>query len=898
MRSKSKLSGYVLGFSVLIFLSFFLTTPAYSWWHHKWHNLSDIVSPTSQQTLDYHPVEIIVQFHQSARPETFRAWLNHREITNRFEPTGNGVRALVLPEDGLKHRFLGKRGFKWQKTNLLQTSIRGLTGARDLDTRVFSVEYYPVKTTRDERGVWYITGGSLYDVLEAQGYAVATDRLWQAELYRRQGKGKLSEIMGSSMLGTDIYLRTYSYSEAELKAIYNSLDRESRLVLKAYVDGFNRRVAEVLADDSLLPYEFKALGFVPDWWEVTDVMSWMMLLQRNFDSEGTKGQQVSNAALFQGLQAKFPADYLDMFDDLRWINDPDALTYIPPEDGLGLTSAALGIMEAAPAGTGLPDLRQAAEEMAQTHDNVVESLKKINAYVKLGSYAWVVAGSKTESGNPIIYSGPQMGFSTPSIVLEGSIRGGGLNVSGVTSAAIPLFYISRTPHHAISMQVAHAHTVDYYIEDAADVFLHRTEIIKVRGQADVPVPIYRTSHGPVIYPMPYNPSSPSILSWKYAYWGKYEFLSGKAALGFARATSMDEFAAAVEDYPVSLHVCYADRDGNIAYWQMGRDPVRPAGVETRLPQLGDGSQEWPEPVTLKPRSTDRNTPKGFYSGWNNKSNPNYDNMPATMYGPFHRAHVIDDYLSAHDNLTFEDIRDLALNIATTNSWDGGGNPWKFVAEDFTKAVTDAGPNSEREAALALLAAWDGHWVAGGPSEWALGTDVADAWVLMNDWIREVIRLTFDDELAGLNQGPGTLFNVLLHGLAGSESGVVNKYNWFQNLQDAGAPQTPEAIIVQALDTVLAALGDPPWGIGERGVITYRHDLLGPVHTTPLSQRSTYAHCVEFGPSGPVRIESMFPLGESGTILGDPPGAPVFDPHFFSMVPVYDDFSHRPFPLFD
>jgi penicillin amidase len=491
-----------------------------------------------------------------------------------------------------------------------------------------------------------------------------------------------------------------------------------------------------------------------------------------------------------------------------------------------------------------------------------------------------------------------MGFSTPSSPLEGSIRGGGLNISGLTNAATPLFYVARTPHHANSVMVAHAHTADYYVENPEDVFLHRTEIIKVKGQADVSLPVYRTPHGPVIYPMPYNPASPTILSWKYALWGEKEFRYMKATLGFARATSMDDFAAAVEDLPLSVHLCYADRDGNIAYWQAGRDPVRPAGVETRLPQLGDGSQEWPEPVTLKPRSTDRNTPKGFYSGWNNKSNPNYDNMPGVMYGPFHRAHVIDDYLSTHDNLTFDDIRNLALNIATTNSWDGGGNPWKFVAEDFTNVVEAAGLTPVREAALVLLSDWDGHWVAGGSSEWATGTNVADAWVLMDKWIREVIRLTFDDELAGLKQGPGVLFNVLLHGLAGDQSGVVNKYNWFQNLQEPTAPQTPEEIIVKALDTVLGDLGSPPWGINARGVITYKHDLLGPVHTAPLSQRSTYAQCVEFGPSGPVRIESMFALGESGTILGTPAGAPVFDPHFLSMTPVYDDFSYRPFPLFD
>jgi hypothetical protein len=73
-------------------------------------------------------------------------------------------------------------------------------------------------------------------------------------------------------------------------------------------------------------------------------------------------------------------------------------------------------------------------------------------------------------------------------------------------------------------------------------------------------------------------------------------------------------------------------------------------------------------------------------------------------------------------------------------------------------------------------------------------------------------------------------------------------------------------------------------------------MLGQIHTTPFASRSTYAHCVELDTEGPVRIESMFPLGQSGTILMDGQGDPVFDPHFFSMTPEFDGFSPRPFAL--
>jgi penicillin amidase len=374
----------------------------------------------------------------------------------------------------------------------------------------------------------------------------------------------------------------------------------------------------------------------------------------------------------------------------------------------------------------------------------------------------------------------------------------------------------------------------------------------------------------------------------------------------SRATSVDEFEEGLELIAANLHSCYADRDGNIAYWMTGRDPVRPDGDddEWRFPQGFAGPPlEWDAEV-IKPRSTERNTSRGFYGGWNQKTNPDYPNYGWPSYGPFDRSHVVLDYLTSHDNLTFEEVRDLALNVATTdafsidfagNPWpSGGGNPWEFAKDDFSAAV-HANSTEARETALAILETWDGHFVDGGETEWVAGKHRADGWMLMDAWIREVIRLTFEDELETISWWQWSdylnpkLFDVLLHGLAGKSSSIVNKYNWFQNLADPTGPQTADDIIVEALDNVLDTLGNRPWGTNKRGVTEHVHDIFGTVHTTPFSSRSTYVQCVEFGSSGPVRIESVFPMGESGNI---------FSPHFRSMNKLFDSFEYRPFPLFD
>ena len=279
-----------------------------------------------------------------------------------------------------------------------------------------------------------------------------------------------------------------------------------------------------------------------------------------------------------------------------------------------------------------------------------------------------------------------------------------------------------------------------------------------------------------------------------------------------------------------------------------------------------------------------------------------------FFGPFHRAHVIEEYLESHDNLTFEEIRDLALNIATTDSIRDGGNPWAFVKDKFSEAVNN-NPSQERTEALAIMDGFDGHFVAGGQAKWVDGKDRSDAWMLADAWIREVIDLTFRDELGNSESGvydaandewenPTVLFNVILHGLD-QNSAISNNHSWFDNVGTPDSVETAEGVIVTALDNALDDLGGRSWGINKRGDIEFKHELLDKVvHTTPFASRSTYAHCVEMGDDGPKRIESMFPLGESGNILAGPNGEPQFDENFFSMTPVFDTFAHRNFPTFD
>jgi len=813
---------------------------------------------------------------------------------------------------------------------------------------VFGVAYTAsaeVTTTRDGKGVWFVKGSksdSLYDTFKAMGYAVAEDRLWQAETFRRAARGRLAEIFGPDFIEQDTLVRITGYSNRELTDGYNALNSEIKALVDGYIAGFNQRISEVTADPTQLPFEFHAIAqtlgmqfFAPEPWTPEDILAWASLLLRQFDPEAMKQGQINNAALMQYLTTVFgeTQGYL-MFNDLRWTNDPAAQTYIP-ETSSEIILAVAGRKKSTPLSdakkaadmpspdlTGFKDLQAVSKSIKQRMQDREMTLQKINALPKMGSYAWVLNGKKTASGRPTIYSGPQMGFDTPAICQEGSVASAGLTISGMSIPGLPGIVIGRTPHHAWSMQVGHAHTVDYYFEPPPGIidnyYTGRQEIIKVAGMESVSITVYRTIHGPVVNPVgldptTYNPATDQpIIAWRYSQWGK-EFGTIKAFLDLARAQSMDEFAAGIRDIAVSQHFCYADKDGNIAYWMSGMDPVRPDGVDYRMPQIFPNQADWDDDQLID-LSFDKNPAQNYFGGWNNKSSKKYPHSYNNMgyfFGPFHRAHVIAEYLDTHDKLTFEEIRDLALNIATTDSIRKGGNPWAFVKDVFLNAVTE-NATPTRSLALTVMDGFDGHFVAGGRSNWVNGTDRSDAWMLSDAWIREVLDLTFMDELGNAMSGeydaeneewenPTILFNVILHALAGDAASIVNTYDWFQN---AGSDvDTSEEIILAALDNVLAELGAQPWGIDLRGVIEFNHDLfsqeplmLNPLHTMPFASRSTYAHCVEMGASGPWRIESMFPLGESGNILADAQGMPVFDDNFYSMTGLFDVLEHRNFPV--
>jgi acyl-homoserine lactone acylase PvdQ len=228
-------------------------------------------------------------------------------------------------------------------------SLATVTRADDQSCTPLTVEGDEVNICRDDFGVPHIFAETNKGLFQGYGYAIAQDRLWQLELFRRAAKGRLAEILGANDLATnlatdppltalaaDTDIRTRHYTDAELQDQYALLDPEEAQIFGAYADGINRYLTEVVAADpaNKLPFEFHDLGIgVPDSWTALDVVA-NAVYQSRFGQVG--GMERRNQTLLNNLITKHgQSTGLAIFNDVYWIDDPDTPVSVPAEGAMG-----------------------------------------------------------------------------------------------------------------------------------------------------------------------------------------------------------------------------------------------------------------------------------------------------------------------------------------------------------------------------------------------------------------------------------------------------------------------------------------------------------------------------------------------------------------------------------
>ncbi len=532
----------------------------------------------------------------------------------------------------------------------------------------------PVEVIRDKWGVPHIYAQNEHDLFFAQGYVHAQDRLWQMEFNRRLGSGTLSAALGEATLDADRFLRTIGLRRAA-EADWSVLDDDTRAVLEAYATGVN---AYIEIHRNRLPLEFTILGVDPAPWTPVDTLAWGKVM--SFNLGGNYEFELLRARIIAELGDGAAQQLLPPYAD-------GAPVIIPPESRsyAWLRGARLDGLEAVANVLGDPD-------------------------PTWGSNNWVVHGSRTDTGRPLLADDTHLGLNMPSVWYENGLHAGRFDVVGFSFPGVPMVIIGHNSRIAWGVTNLGPDVQDLYLEKLNDPARPTQyefkgdwqnleilqEAIEVKDQAPVSLDVLITRHGPIMNDVlgDLEGAEPMSLQWT-ALEGTRLF---KAVLLLNLAPDWEAFRRALSywDSP-SQNFVFADVDGNIGYQSPGKIPMRGPGHAGLVPVPGwTGEYEWQGFIPFDELPSVFNPPTGFVATANNKVVPDdYPYHLAYEWAAPYRAQRITDLLSADDNISLEEIRSIQAQT------------YSLPAEALRPYVLAVEPEGEPQArALAQLESWD------------------------------------------------------------------------------------------------------------------------------------------------------------------------------------------------
>ena len=563
----------------------------------------------------------------------------------------------------------------------------------------------PIEIVRDATVVAHVFAKTTDDAYFGLGFAHAQDRLWQLEMHRRVASGRLAEILGPSALDTDRFLRTLGVRR-NAEAILANLAPDARAALEAYANGIN---AYLRQRHGPLPPEFLLTGApAPEPWQPADSIAWQTMMA--WDLGANWSQELMRMRLAQRLS-------LAQINQLLPPYPGDPVLATQDYTGWYRTLAGSSVQLAAVA--------------AVAPSSQVEGI---------GSNNWVLAGSHTESGKPLMANDPHLGLTAPALWYLAHLSAPGLNVIGASMPGVPGIILGHNDRIAWGFTNTSPDVQDLYIEqvnpaDAAQyrtpdgwaTFSTRTEIIRVKGQAEVRLVVRGTRHGPVLSgALPIvDRSALDARSHVIAFaWTalRADDRTAQAALRFNHANNWDEFLAAARDFSApQQNIGYADIDGNIGFIAPGRVPIRSAANDLHglAPAPGwDARYDW----------------QGFIA---------FDDLPRQFNPPSQRIVTANqkivgatdiNFLTSEWSLPYRADRIGELLDATARHGVGSFAAMQYdhvslAARDLLPIVRRTLPQSPRAVqAMALLAGWNGEMAIDRPEP-----------LIFNAWMRELSR---------------------------------------------------------------------------------------------------------------------------------------------------------------
>lgn len=508
--------------------------------------------------------------------------------------------------------------------------------------------YAPVKVLRDDWGVPHIFAESIHDLMYAQGFVHAQDRLWQMEFNRRLVAGRLSEILGEISLPLDRWMRIIGMRRVAEKE-FDLLEETTQKILQAYTEGVNARI-----DQGRLPIEFNLLRYSPEPWSVADTLSWPKMmswtLSVNWEAEIIRAKIVERLGIEQAAE-------LDMLD---YANSPIIL----PAD-IDFSSIDTDVLKIAD---------QARKFTGPTAPN------------GLGSNNWVISGKFTTTGMPLLANDMHLGLSIPSIWYENSLQAENIHLSGITFPGIPGIIAGHNQNVAWGFTNGFPDVQDLYIEhlrrtsndriqyeyrgewlDAIEI----AEKIHIKGQEPVTEEVVITRHGPIINKLAQDLAGQQMLALQWTALEPTNIMD--SLMNMAKSRNCSEFREALKNWSSpAQNTVFADTKGNIGYKLPGKVPIRAKG-DGRFPVPGwTGEHEWGSYIPYDELPEMMNPSKGYIVTANNRvAGSSYPYHLSYDYCTGNRAErieeMIEKLIKEKTKVSVDDIRKMQFDQISTQA---------------------------------------------------------------------------------------------------------------------------------------------------------------------------------------------------------------------------------------
>jgi penicillin G amidase len=570
-----------------------------------------------------------------------------------------------------------------------------------------------VTVERDGWSIPHIRAGSTEDMVEAQGYVMAQDRLWQMDLLRRAARGQLSEILGPAAIPIDKEFRILGFGRAAQRDAA-SVTGEARGVVEAYARGVNCFIGQ---HQDHLPLEFSLLHYKPQPWTPADtfvITAYMyQTLTDTWEDELNRAKVTERVGEARAKDLFSPVAGMDHFV----VGDPGEKKGDPQHAHAGMDGEDDDddmepdeVLKASNFRSGDGKIRAAPDMTSMLGASVRDFLAGANREIRrgLGSNNWVVSGAHTATGKPLLANDTHLELSVPSIWYEVHLTAPGWNVKGFTLPGAPLVVIGHNDQIAWGFTNNGADVQDLYIETfnpaAPDDYRVNgvwtkaqviDEVIHVKGQADEHLKTLVTRHGPIVrrsgntgYALRWTATEPGGLANTYNWLG--------------RARNWGEFLDGMkQSWGPGQNAVYADVAGNIGYVMAARIPIRKKG-RGEVPVPGDTDDyEWTGYIPFEELPKISNPENGLIVTANARVvGPAYKPYLTDRWEEPYRCARITDLLQGRRDLRPEDMLGVQNDIYSY--------PHLFLAEQLLAAAKTVQPKDSRAQTLIQgLKDWNG-----------------------------------------------------------------------------------------------------------------------------------------------------------------------------------------------